>query len=260
MVVRVAERTPVHEEWIAPVIHRLRKGTVSLRPTVVLSGVVNHNRRVRQRDVVGDTGRREIHPTGNVLDPRRHIGLDGGKHVAMPDTDAQRSAAAHRVPAQINAVRIETIVLDDPRYGCHDTLFGWADVRPFVLLDAPPPVAFVGPAVEIQSEEVVGSVVDVVVTDGLRALQTRMHVMPSRVQHHIQRSVFRGLLRMQHQKRVLLRRRVTPVVQNAVREGFQFAFGKDRFTRALRSPAVRAKLRKLRRKQDDRPDDGESQC
>ena len=150
----MAERTPIEEERVFPLVHGLDESVVAFGPPVVLGGIVDHDRRVGEGDAGGHRARREVHPAGDVLDLGGDIRLDGGEDIAVAHADAQRAAAAHGVPAQVDAVLVDAVLLDHPFHRVDHPFLRGADLRALVFLDAPPPVSLVGAAIEIQRKEV----------------------------------------------------------------------------------------------------------
>jgi len=115
-------------------------------------------------------------------------------------------------------------------------LFRGADLGPRILVDAPPPVSFVGPAIEIEREEVGRRMIDVVVADLGRAGQTRVNVVPRGMQDHIKRGMRLRLLRMEHQEGVSLRRSVAPFLPAPMLERIQLSPREFRLLLLCRRP------------------------
>jgi len=110
----MAERPPVQDEGIFSLVHGLDESVVASGPAVVLRRIVDDDRRVGKSHVRGHLLRREIHSAGNMLDLGRNVGLDGGEDIAVAHADPQGAAAAHGIPAQIDAVRVDAVLLDHP--------------------------------------------------------------------------------------------------------------------------------------------------
>src|SRR5690348_11424399 len=101
-----------------------------------------------------------------MFDPGRYIGLDGSEDISVSQADSQSAAATHGIAAQVNSILIQSVFFDDPLHGIDHSLVGGAGFGLLVLVAAPPPVPFVGAAVQVQGEEIARRMIDVVIADG----------------------------------------------------------------------------------------------
>ncbi len=170
----MAERTPIEDKRVSPLVHGLDKSVVTLGPRVVLSGEVDHDRRIGEGDAGRHRARREVHPVGDMFDLGGHIRLDGGEDIAVAHADAQGAAAAHGDAAQVDAVLVDAVLLDHPFHRVDYPFVRGADLRALVFINTPPPVSLVGAAIEIERKEVFRRTVEVVVADRGRAAQARV--------------------------------------------------------------------------------------
>ena len=134
-------------------------------PAVVLGRVVNHDRRVGKPGVLRSGLGREAHAMGDMFDAGGNVGLDRCKDVAVANPDSEGSASSHRVSAEIDAVLVDGVFFDHPFDRVDGTFFNRGGIASRVhffqagvssVHTAPPPVAAVGPAVEVEGVEVIG--------------------------------------------------------------------------------------------------------
>ena len=88
---------------------------------------------------------------------------------------------------------------------------------------APPPVAAVGAAVEIERVEVIRRVIDVMIADSTCALHTRDDIVSGRMKDYVKPRLFPGLLWMDHDKRIPLGGLVSPPWPYPMLENFQLS-------------------------------------